>query len=119
VSANTQLDVALDDGTARATDVSDSGAVPEPRFENTGERPVLILDGEKLVGAKQNRVLNLTILAPAKEVIIIPISCVEAGRWAEISKESELRYNQIEFDESLDRRELVREGRGRIERHRS
>jgi hypothetical protein len=26
---------------------------------------VLLLDGEELVGAKQNRVLNLTVLAPA------------------------------------------------------
>jgi hypothetical protein len=85
-SAYTLLDVALDEGSARVTEVSASGAVPELRFENTGKRPVLILDGEELVGAKQNRVLNLTILAPAKEVIIIPVSCVEAGRWAEMSK---------------------------------
>jgi hypothetical protein len=27
-----------------------------------GERPVLLLDGEELVGAKQNRVLNLSVL---------------------------------------------------------
>jgi hypothetical protein len=40
-----------------------------------------LLDGEELIGAKQNRALNLTILAPAKQVIVIPVSCVEAGRW--------------------------------------
>jgi hypothetical protein len=55
--------------------------VPELRFENLGEAPVLLFDGEELVGAKQNRALNLTILAPAKQVIVIPVSCVEAGRW--------------------------------------
>jgi hypothetical protein len=55
--------------------------VPELRFENLGENPVLLFDGEVLVGAKQNRVLNLTILAPAKQAIVIPVSCVEAGRW--------------------------------------
>jgi hypothetical protein len=41
---------------------------------------VLLVDGEELVGAKQNRVLNLTILAPAKHTTVIPVSCVEAGR---------------------------------------
>ena len=55
--------------------------MPELQFENLGEKPVLLLDGEELVGAKQNRALNLTILAPAKQVIVIPVSCVEAGRW--------------------------------------
>ena len=55
--------------------------MPELRFENLGEMPVLLFDGEELVGAKQNRALNLTILARAKQVIVIPVSCVEAGRW--------------------------------------
>ncbi len=76
------LDEALAAGTARVTEVSPGGSVPELKFVNDGERPVLLLDGEELTGAKQNRVLNLTILAPGKQTIIIPVSCVEAGRWA-------------------------------------
>jgi hypothetical protein len=63
------------------TEVDAGGSVPQLRFENLGDKPVLLLDGEELVGAKQNRVVNLTILAPAKQVIVIPVSCVEAGRW--------------------------------------
>ncbi len=76
------LDDALEDNTARVTEVSEGGSVPELLFENHGEAPVLLLDGEELVGAKQNRVLNLTILAPPNAAITIPVSCVEAGRWA-------------------------------------
>ncbi|RLJ17523.1 hypothetical protein DJ031_14535 [bacterium endosymbiont of Escarpia laminata] len=75
------LDEALARGCARVTEVSESGSVPELRFVNECDRPVLLLDGEELVGAKQNRILNLTVMAPAHKSIIIPVSCVEAGRW--------------------------------------
>jgi hypothetical protein len=75
------LEEAIASGAARVTEVSGGGSVPELRLENRGERPVLLLDGEELVGAKQNRVLNLTILAAGKKETAIPVSCVEAGRW--------------------------------------
>jgi hypothetical protein len=76
------LDEALADGLARISEISEHGSVPELRFENTSEKPVFLMDGEELIGAKQNRVLNLSILAPAEAMIVIPVSCVEAGRWA-------------------------------------
>jgi hypothetical protein len=75
------LEEAIAQGLARVTELTAVGSVPELRFENDSERPVLLLDGEELIGAKQNRVLNLTVLAPAKQSIVIPVSCVEAGRW--------------------------------------
>ncbi|HKW35183.1 MAG TPA: DUF6569 family protein [Candidatus Acidoferrum sp.] len=82
-----QLDyLLLEDGIAqgqvRVTELHSSGSVPELRLENNSDLPVLLVDGEELVGAKQNRVLNLTILAPAKHATVIPVSCVEAGRWS-------------------------------------
>ena len=77
----TLLEEAVALGIARVTEVGEGGSVPELRFENLGEKAVLLLDGEELIGAKQNRVVNLTILAPAKQVIVIPVSCVEAHRW--------------------------------------
>lgn len=76
------LDEALALGRVRITEVSEGGSVPQLKFVNEGERRVLLLDGEELIGAKQNRILNLTILAPASSTIIIPVSCVEAGRWS-------------------------------------
>ena len=81
----TVLDDALRAGTARVTETSESGSVPELAFHNEGDRPVLVVDGEELAGAKQNRIVNLTILVPAKTKVVIPVSCVEAGRWASVS----------------------------------
>ena len=76
------LDEALGRGLVQITEVSAQGSVPELKLKNESNEPVLLLDGEELIGAKQNRVLNLTILAPPKRTIIIPVSCVEAGRWS-------------------------------------
>ena len=75
------LEEALASGTAKVTEVVESGSVPELKFVNEADKPVLLLDGEELVGAKQNRIINLTILVPAKTAIVIPVSCVEQGRW--------------------------------------
>jgi len=75
------LDEALGRGDFEVTEVSDAGQVPELRVINMGNSPVLLLDGEELVGAKQNRIVNLTVLVPARAKVPIPVSCVEAGRW--------------------------------------
>ena len=75
------LAAALRAGTFHVTEVSDGGSVPELRVINQGARGVLILDGEELVGAKQNRVLNAAVLVREKSSLVVPVSCVEAGRW--------------------------------------
>ncbi len=79
--AYTVLREAIAAGTGYVTEVSAQGVVPLLRFRNDAVRPVLLLDGEELVGCKQNRILNLSILAPARSDIEIPVSCVEMGRW--------------------------------------
>jgi hypothetical protein len=46
---------------------------------------VLLYDGEELLGAKQNRILNVTVLVAAQSEARIPVSCVEQGRWSRSS----------------------------------
>lgn len=75
---------AVERGLTQVTEVG-GGVVPEVALENSAAQPVLLVAGEELVGAKQNRMVNLTILAPAKSKIVIPVSCVEAGRWRSVS----------------------------------
>src|SRR4030095_14455878 len=73
-------------GTLHISEFSESGSVPELRVVNDGARPVLIIDGEELVGAKQNRI-DLTVLVPQLATITLPVTCVEAGRWSHVSRE--------------------------------
>jgi ARG/rhodanese/phosphatase superfamily protein len=63
-------------------EINEGGSVPTLRLRNRAERSVLLLDGEELVGAKQNRVLNTTVLVAAQATVTIPVSCVERGRWS-------------------------------------
>jgi hypothetical protein len=75
----------LDEALARGlsiTETSSSGSVPELAVANPLDDDVLLYDGEELVGAKQNRILNVTVLVGAKSTLPIPVSCVEEGRWS-------------------------------------
>jgi hypothetical protein len=80
------LEEAISDETASISEISEAGAVPTLLFENKAARPVLLIDGDTLMGAKQNRTLNLSILIPAGARTEIPVSCVEAGRWSRTSR---------------------------------
>jgi hypothetical protein len=74
------LDEALPLG-FRVREVSDAGLVPELFVENPLTQDVLLYDGEELLGAKQNRILNVSVLVAAGTKLPIPVSCVEEGRW--------------------------------------
>jgi hypothetical protein len=80
------LKEALERGVFVVTEVSAGGSVPELMVENKGDVAVLLLDGEELAGAKQNRVLNTTILVGPKSATKIPVSCTEHGRWSYVSE---------------------------------
>ena len=79
------LDEALAGGSVQITEVNDAGQVSALKVVVNGVVPVLLLDGEELIGAKQNRVVNLTIMAPPQRTTVIPVSCVESGRWHHVS----------------------------------
>ena len=75
------LKEALDIGALKVTEVSEGGSVPDLKVINRGDMPVLILDGEEVAGAKQNRIVNTTILVRPHWEGVIPVSCTEQGRW--------------------------------------
>jgi hypothetical protein len=77
---------AMDAHTLTVTEVSEGGSVPELLVDNASELPVLIIDGEELLGAKQNRILNTTLLLRERSRTTVPVSCTEQGRWSYQSK---------------------------------
>lgn len=76
------LDEAISNGYARVTEIDKEGNVPELNFKNECEKRIFLMEGEELVGAKQNRTLNLSIMVPAGKEITVPVTCVESGRWS-------------------------------------
>ena len=53
---------ALDKNFITITELSQSGSVPELKVINKSAHLILLIDGEELIGAKQNRVLNTSVL---------------------------------------------------------
>lgn len=71
----------------KITEVSEGGSVPNLRVINQTPHHVLLFDGEELKGAKQNRILNTSILIAAGSALDVPVSCTEQGRWSYDSPE--------------------------------
>lgn len=86
------LSDALQAGTVRVGEVG-QGTVPTLHVENLGARTVLVLDGEQLFGAKQNRTTSRSMLLGAKRDTEVPVSCMEQGRW---------RLDSMHFQASSD-----------------
>ena len=80
------LGEALAEQNVTINETSEAGSVPELLVVNRGKQSVLLIDGEELAGAKQNRVLNTSILLKEVCETKIPVSCTEQGRWAYTSK---------------------------------
>ena len=66
----------------KITEVSEGGSVPNLRVINETQQNVLLFDGEELKGAKQNRILNTTILIATGTSLDVPVSGTEQGRWS-------------------------------------
>lgn len=75
------LDDALELGVIDVTEISEGGIVPTLKVINKSARMVFLMAGEELVGGKQNRVLNASMMVGAKSEMPLPVTCVEVGRW--------------------------------------
>lgn len=76
------LDEALDRGLVQVEEVDAGGRVAECRVKSSADERLLLVEGEEIRGAKQNRILNDTILLGARFDGTVPVSCVERKRWS-------------------------------------
>jgi len=72
---------AFGSGAIRVAERGDGAVVPELEVSVIGPHPVLLIEGEAILGAQQNRVLNVSVVLGAETGDVVPVSCVEAGRW--------------------------------------
>lgn len=75
------LQDAVSKGAIRIEEVDESGSVNNLKVSNSSDHYVFFSDGEILKGAKQDRVLNTSVLIEPGSVTVLPVSCIEAGRW--------------------------------------
>ena len=88
------LNQALESDYITLKELDEEASVPEIQIINKSDEYILIFDGEQLIGAKQNRIINKTILIEPHTKNVIPVSCTEEGRWYEKSDNfSKSKYN--------------------------
>ena len=91
---NAQPDyITLEEGLAsdllEVEELEGGASVNDILFRNKSDHFALLFEGEEFLGAKQNRILNVSILVRAKSKQTLPVSCVEAGRWQHEHDETE------------------------------
>jgi hypothetical protein len=69
-------------GQIAVDELQEGATVPHVQARNRGAVAVLVLFGEEIRGAKQNRIANASFLVPPHAAIILDVSCVEHGRWS-------------------------------------
>ena len=66
--------------------------------KNDAVVPLILIDGDEIIGAKQNRIMNESLLIPANSQMKIPVSCTEHGRWRFKSNEREFQHSDYSLN---------------------
>src|SRR5215467_262043 len=80
------LDEALEANWIEVVESTEAGQVSRIKIINRSTQMVFLMAGEQLVGCKQNRVMNASIMVPPRAEMPLPVTCVERGRWGYSSR---------------------------------
>ena len=78
-------------------EVGEGGRVARVLVDNPHGLPLLLLDGEELLGAKQNRVVLASTLCGPNSQLEVPVSCIERGRWRSIGAAFRSRSRSVPY----------------------
>ena len=70
------LDESLEARWIEITEFTEAGQVPRIKIINRSQHMVFLMAGEQLVGCKQNRVVNASLMVPAHSEMPLPVTCV-------------------------------------------
>jgi hypothetical protein len=79
------LDEALDTGKFKITELEEGASVNLLEVHNKTNKYVVLLAGQIIHGAKQDRIISYDTVIPPKTTYYVDVFCVEAGRWNEVS----------------------------------
>ena len=102
-SAGGAVPLTLQEALAKGSvQVIETGRVNELQIENTGAEQVFIQAGDIVKGGKQDRVLTVSFLLPAKSGRV-PIAsfCVEQGRWSARGKEDLAKFSSAQRGDAV------------------
>jgi len=95
------LSEALATGKFKITEISEGASVNVLEVHNKTGKYVVLLAGEIIRGAKQDRIISYDTVVPPVGVYYVDVFCVEAGRWYETSSEfsykEEIAPSQIRY----------------------
>lgn len=71
---------------------------------NNAVTPLILVDGDEITRAKQNRIVNSTILIPPKTTMPVSVSCTEHERWHFKGKDSNNHFSYSKYFANSDTR---------------
>jgi hypothetical protein len=85
-------------------ELESGAAVSRLVVDNPTDLPLLVYEGEEVLGAQQNRLFDSSVLVPAGERLGLDVSCVEQGRWDHRRHREAMQPSPQAADPSLRRR---------------
>jgi len=85
------LDEAMENNYLSVAEIS-GGSVPQVKVTNRSDKFIFMMGGEIITGCKQDRLIARDVLLrPRAKEVIVPVYCVEHGRW---NQQSDVFYSK-------------------------